>query len=136
MKSVTTTLSAIVNGFEGDVSYNLYIIASGSIPLYVGKSKNAVARVLSHLGLGEWAGLYGSSFDRRLKTYEGWEDFAVVLLESNDPDEDEWVWIYELSPVFNAKGQKRTRENAERWFQLHPEPVIKMSRNSSVEVST
>ena len=139
----TTTLGEIIDGFYGDETYRIYVISSGEIPLYVGQSKDAVTRILSHLGTGEWIGFYGSTFDKKIKTYPGWRDFQVELFTLEECAKDshiiaglepgDWVvdyvedkLIYNLSPVFNSKGKKKTRENSERWYTAHPEPAISM----------
>ncbi len=83
---ITTTLGAIAKGAftGGEASYRIYVISVGDIPLYVGRSSDAVTRVLSHLGMGEWIGFYGSAFDRVIKDYKGWKKFTVTLYTGDD----------------------------------------------------
>lgn len=113
----TTTLGAIYTGrFTNKTTYRIYVICAGDIPLYVGKSRDAAKRVLSHLRKN------GSIFDFEVKTLKGWENFLVCLYECEDHLVDcmEENLIYDLSPVYNSQGKQRSRENAERWRKLQP----------------
>lgn len=148
----TTTIKQIKDGYISDNSLRLYVIEGEGCILYVGRSKCAITRMESHLGL-EWIGFFGSDLDLMLTSNPKADEYTVTfysevdIVESN-PHRDfrlavrddleephynslmdiyvsdiEEKLIYELSPVFNSMGRKKHRHNSERWYKLHPEPI-------------
>ena len=135
---IKKTIREIKKGVDyDDDRYRIYIIESEGIILYVGKSSEAISRMESHIGKGDWVGFFGSVLDRLLITsaadnfnVELYSEFDISQVIKTDWDIDTKVsWfeeylIYELSPVYNAKGKKKSRDNSIKWYSLHPEPVI------------
>jgi hypothetical protein len=114
---IQTTLGAIAHGFTTAEACRIYVIfGDENIPLYVGQAKDAIGRVRAHLRRKV------ITFDIELKTFKDWEKFSVHLYECDDLSvgqmEDDL--IYALAPVYNSHGQKNSRENSDRWYQLHP----------------
>src|SRR5262245_34468861 len=66
--------------------YRIYIIEADGICLYVGKSKEALTRMESHVGKGEWSGFFGSSIDLVL-CQSGADNYAVLFMSEADIDE-------------------------------------------------
>lgn len=136
------TIRDVKNGIEYDGNrYRIYVIGVDGIILYVGKSSEALSRMESHVGTGEWLGFFGSTLDHLLIKTEA-DNFVVEFYSEDDISQaiktnwniDDKVsfleehLIYELSPVYNAKGKKKSRDNSIKWYSLHPEPVITSTR--------
>jgi len=132
------TIHDVKNGIKSDGNrYRIYVISTDGIFLYVGKSKEALTRMESHVCKGEWIGFFGSDLDYLLIKTEA-DSFIVDFYDEHDIsqiittnwDIDDKVsfleehLIYELSPVYNAIGNNKSHENSDKWFSLHPSPVI------------
>lgn len=62
----------------------VYVIREGDSVLYVGKSKNAITRVESHLGMGQWGWCNtGSVLSQYLRSNNS-DDFTVDLYDHMD----------------------------------------------------
>lgn len=134
----SATIREIKEGYTSDRKLRLYIIEGEGCFLYVGKSKCAISRVLSHLGIGSWSGFFGSLFDFMLTSNPKANDYTVYFLDENKikktinhfgdinskVDDLESLLIYELSPVYNTMGKKKSREPSSRWNKLYPPIAI------------
>ena len=136
---IETTVSEIKNGFCHPTTQRIYVIEGDGCVIYVGQSKCAITRMESHLGRGEWRGFFGSDLDYMLirnpkaggykVTFYDDADiarYAVSLGYAADVSTLEDDLIYELSPVFNAQGKKKNRDNIDRWYALYPPKAISM----------
>lgn len=136
---IDTTISEIKRGFHHSVTQRVYVIEGDGCVIYVGQSKCAITRMESHLGRGEWRGFFGSDLDHMLMRNPRASSYKVMFYDdadiaryalsvgyAADIDTFEDALIYELSPVFNAKGRKKSRENAEKWYSIYPPEVISM----------
>lgn len=128
----TTTIRNIKTGYTSNSRLRIYIIEGEGCILYVGKSKCAITRMESHLGIGEWAAFFGSSLDQMLISNPKADDYVVTFLNEDDIlntnldlaiDDLEERLIYEFSPVFNSQGRQKHRENSDKWYSMHPPPV-------------
>lgn len=134
---ITTTIAQIASGFDTPNRYRLYVVEGEGCVLYVGQSKCAVTRMESHLGRGEWRNFYGSDFDRVLTSNPKAIEYVVTFYDDTDIEsagksagypvdvsDVEDTLIFELSPVFNAQGRKKHRDNIIRWTALYPPVAI------------
>jgi hypothetical protein len=131
-----------------DETMRVYVVEGDGCVLYVGRSKDAVERMMSHLGLGNWLLFWGGDFDETLSRHRPHSDGYTVTFFSEEevaslcklppkPSDrkDEHLWrarvdcvvsdleeglIYEMSPVFNCVGEKKDHSNRERWDSIYP----------------
>lgn len=147
----TTTIKQIKKGYRSKGCPRIYVVEGEGCVLYVGRSKCAIARMMSHVGSGPWVGFWGSVFDYMIKENPKSNEYAVTFYDESEinaaityPYESEESdyphtfaldqkvkdieehLIYELSPVFNAQGQKKHSENIDKWYNLYPVPVVKV----------
>ena len=80
----------------------------GALPLYIGKSVNLRARVLSHLRSPDEAAMLAQS--RRIDTYRTAGEIGALLLEAQ--------WVKQHMPLYNIR--LRRSRSLVAW-QLHPE---------------
>jgi predicted GIY-YIG superfamily endonuclease len=134
---ITITIRAAKQEIADDGNnYRIYVIEGEGYVLYVGKSVDAVTRLESHLNSGAWSRYFGSELDMLLVKPSS-NDYTVTLYDESDVcrligdvlNIDEQVTIlerkliYDLSPVFNDKGVKKSADNMRKWYALHPAPV-------------
>lgn len=81
----TMTIGDIRRGETSGVPLSrVYVIRDGDEVLYVGKSKNAITRVESHLGIGQWGWRNcGTVLSEHLRTATS-DSFTVELFDSRD----------------------------------------------------
>lgn len=81
----TVTIGDIRRGeTDGVPSSRVYVIRDGAEVLYVGKSKNALTRVESHLGMGQWGWRNGGTIlSEHLRTADS-DAFTVDLFDAHD----------------------------------------------------
>lgn len=134
---IATTIAQIASGFDTTNRQRLYVVEGEGCVLYVGQSKCAVTRMESHLGKGEWCNFYGTDFDRTITSNPKAMEYTVTFYDDTDIDnaskragypvdvsDVEDALIFELSPVFNAKGKKKHKDNAIKWAALYPPVAI------------
>ena len=80
----------------------------GALPLYIGKSVNLRARVLSHLRSADEAAMLAQS--RRVDTYRTAGEIGALLLEAQ--------WVKQHMPLYNIR--LRRSRSLVAW-QLHPD---------------
>lgn len=109
--------------------FRIYIVVADDCVLYVGRSQNALERMLSHMAIGTWAGLWcGTSLQIAISNlYPESDNWTVAFLteaqciqNGHTVDSMESFLVYKLSPVFNVQGLKEHRHNAERWYTIYP----------------
>ena len=137
--SFQATIAQIKQGISHPVAQRLYVIEGDGCVLYVGQSKCAVTRMESHLNMGPWRAFFGSSIDKLLTNEQNANTYKVTFYDDTDIRTlsaqvgydvsvscAESRLIYELSPVFNAQGKKKHRDNISRWYALHPPEAVEM----------
>lgn len=145
--AISCSIDEIRDGIYLNEPMRIYLVQHGDYCLYVGKSKDAVNRMESHLGIGEWIGLHGSEFDFWLSgspvanecvvTFlgESWiRDAFSLPVKPDSPGERLYGWqalldiwvdslesdlIFHLSPVFNCLGKKKDHSLPLEWRQKH-----------------
>lgn len=132
------TIQQIRFGYASTKALIVYVVEGEGCVMYVGKSRDAITRMESHLGIGEWAGFFGSSFDQMLVSNPKTGSYTVKFYDEDDiagtvagsfaldvkVSMFEEALIDELQPVFNVMGRKRHSRHADVWYGLHPDPII------------
>lgn len=68
-----------------DPPFRIYKIEDCATVIYVGRSKDALVRMWSHLGMGEWVQFFGCFLDQLL-IKEASDSFTVTLYDEDDVD--------------------------------------------------
>jgi|GEM_PF-3752846 len=129
---ITTTLNELIKN-EVEDDYNMYAFHDGDgVCLYVGRSKDAIERVKSHVGKSIYYPWGKSSVVRYV--LENWREakhWRVELWHSDDPLYDEPREIFSRQTIFNRVDNVAAKAKQRAYWDMHPDDRI---ANAGVKV--